>query len=81
MKNMYKAFKKYAVQADNVEDFCNKYHRHGAYLDRGNDYMQDDLQSHIKEFQEHGYTIIPQGSSTTGDIVAYYGNQEQNCIS
>jgi predicted GNAT family acetyltransferase len=80
-ENLYEAFKKYAVQTNSIEDFCNKYHSHVAYLDRGKGYMKYDLQSHIKEFKENGYSIIPQGSSTTGDIIAYYGNQEQNRIS
>jgi hypothetical protein len=35
--------------------------------------MDYDLQSHIKEFEQNGYTMIPQGSSTTGDVVTFYG--------
>lgn len=69
----YEAFKKYSVPADSVEDFCLKYHRRGAFHDRGKDYMDYDLHDHEKEFEKCGFTFIPQGSSTTGYNVAYYG--------
>ncbi len=72
---IYEAFKKYSVPADSVEDFCNKYHRRGAYHDRGAEYMQADLKDHIEEFKRNGFTFIPGGTSTTGYIVAYYGNE------
>ena len=74
--SLYEKFKKYAVSADSVKDFCNRYHRRSAYHDRGAEYMECDLQDHIKEFEKYGYTIIPQGSSTTGDVVAYYGKEK-----
>ncbi len=70
---LYEAFKKYSVPADSVEDFCLKYHRRGAFHDRGKDYMDYDLRDHEKEFEKWGFTFIPQGSSTTGCVAAYYG--------
>jgi hypothetical protein len=73
MKNLYYLMREYAVQAKSVEEFCDKYHSRNAYHDRGEEYMNFDLQDHIKEFKEYGYTIIPQGSSTTGGIVSFYG--------
>lgn len=69
---MYQKFKKYAIPADSLEDFCLKYHKRSAYHDRGADYMAEDLASHKKDLERDGYTIIPRGSSTTGDIAAYY---------
>ena len=66
--------KKYAVKAADIEDFCNQYHSRRAYHDRGREYMDYDLQSHIKEFKEFRYTTIPASSSTTGDTVTYYGD-------
>lgn len=78
MTSLYEKFKRCAVPAESVEDFCNKYHRRGAYHERGADYMECDLRSHIEEFEKYGYTIIPQGSSTTGDVVAYYGKDNHN---
>ena len=71
--SLFEKFKKYAVQADSIEDFCLKYHRRSAYHDRGKDYMEADLESHKEEFEKYGYTIIPSSSTTTGDIVSYYG--------
>ena len=75
---IYESLKRYEVFAENVEEFCNTYHRRGAYHDRGQEYMDYDLQDHIKEFEKYGYTIIPQGSSTTGDICTYYGRKSKD---
>lgn len=69
----YKAFMKYAVEARDLKDFCDRYHRKGAYHDRGKEYMRFDYEDHKKEMERDGFTIIPQGSSTTGDVVSYYG--------
>lgn len=65
--------KKYEVKADSLKEFCEKYHRRGAYHERGEEYMEYDYEDHMKDMEKDGYTIIPQGSSTTGDIVSYYG--------
>ena len=73
--SFYEKFKKYEVKAESVEDFCYKYHRRSAFHDRGDDYMQYDINDHKKELKKEGYTFIPPSSSTTGDIVAYYGNK------
>ena len=77
MKRMplYESMKKYAVEAASVEDFCNRYHSRSAYHERGKEYMDYDLQDHKTEFEKDGYTMIPQGSSATGDIVTYYGEK------
>lgn len=69
----YKAFLKYAVKADSLEEFCDKYHRRGAYHDRGEEYMKYDYEDHKAELEREGFTFIPQGSSTTGGVVSYYG--------
>lgn len=69
----YVAFQKYAVKADNLRDFCDRYHRPGAYHDRGEEYMEYDYEGHKKEMEREGFTFIPQGSSTTGGVVSYYG--------
>lgn len=69
----FKAFQKYAVEARSLEDFCDRYHRRGAYHDRGEEYMQYDYEDHKKEMERDGFTFIPPGSSTTGDVVSYYG--------
>lgn len=69
----YEVFQKYAVKADSLKEFCDQYHRPGAYHERGEKYMQADYQSHKEELERDGFTFIPQGSSTTGRIVSYYG--------
>lgn len=73
MFDPYVEFQKYAVQANSLLDFCDRYHRRGAYHDRGAEYMQFDYEDHKKELERDGFTFIPGGSSTTGDIVSYYG--------
>ena len=75
-KTLYELFKKYAVQADSVEDFCERYHKKEKYHDRGKEYVECDLQSHVEEFRRDGYTIIPKGTSKTGDVVAFYGKNK-----
>jgi hypothetical protein len=74
--DLFQSFKKYAVKANSIEDFCNKYHNAAAFHNRGKEYMEIDIASHKKEFAEEGYTIIPQGSSIIGDVVSYYGKQK-----
>ena len=74
--SLYEKFKKYAMPAESIEDFCLKYHSRRAYHDRGKDYMECDLESHKEEFERYGYTFIPSHDSTTGDIVAYYGRKD-----
>jgi len=69
----YESWKKDAVQAESLEDFCNRYHKHRMYHDRGEEYMKIDFQSHQNELNKYGYTIIPKGTSTTGEAVSYYG--------
>ena len=69
----FKAFSKYAVEANSLEEFCDRYHRHGAYHDRGEEYMKADYEHHKEEMERDGFTFIPQGSSTTGGVVSYYG--------
>lgn len=69
----YKAFAKYAVKADSLEEFCDLYHRRGAYHDRGEEYMKADYESHKKDMERDGFTFIPAGSTTTGYVMSYYG--------
>jgi len=70
---LFEIMKKYAVKAESIEDFCNKYHRRAAYHERGTEYMKDDLLFHIEEIDKYGYAMIPAGSTTTGDNVTFYG--------
>jgi len=74
-KSLFESFKKYAVDAESMEDFCDRYHHRKAYHERGKEYMACDLVSHKKELEKEGYTMIPQGSSVTGGIVSWYGKK------
>ena len=74
--SIYETMKKYEVAVESVEDFCNRYHRRDAFQDRGTEYMKCDIESHKKELEECGYTLIPRGTSITGDNVTYYGRKE-----
>lgn len=69
---LFEKFKKYQVPAESIEAFCNTYHKRSAYHDRGKDYMAYDLESHKRELEKYGYTIIPSHDSTTGEVVSYY---------
>ena len=74
-KNLKEQFLEYAVKAKSVKDFCEKYHKHSAFHERGKDYMDFDIKSHIKDLNEDGYTIIPPSSSITGDIISFFGKK------
>ena len=74
--SLFEIMKKYEVSAASIEDFCNRYHRRDTFHDRGEAYMKYDIESHKKHFEKYGYAMIPKGTSTTGDIVTYYGRKE-----
>lgn len=77
--NIYELFKEYEVPAKSIEDFLLKYSRPGAHSDRGEDFVQERIQSHKKDFEKYGYTFITHHDSKTGNIVSYYGNIEPVC--
>ena len=70
MDILYERFRKYEVKADNLKDFCERYHRPGKITDFNKD---DDYNSHLNDIIKYGYTIIPASTSTTGQVVSYYG--------
>jgi len=61
----FQSFKKYIVAADNLRDFCDKYHNYK--------YSEEDYNDHKKDIENYGFTFIPHHDSKTGDIVSYYG--------
>ena len=65
---LYNKFKKYIVFAENLREFCNQWHRADKVADKEADY-----ESHKRDMEKYGYTIIPASSSKTGEIVSYYG--------
>ena len=71
--NMYETFKKYKVEADNVEDFLNKYTKNNAHQSRGMEYVKARIDSHKEDLDRYGYTFITHHDSVTGETVSYYG--------
>jgi len=67
--------RKYEVWAENIEDFCNRYHQRRLFHELGEDYVESDIEAHKKEFSRYGFTIIPKGTSVTGDVVTWYGKK------
>ena len=78
--NMYEYMKKYAVPAESVEDFCNKYYQPRAFHDRtgdtwdydGETYQAACIASHKEYIKEKGYCMITHHDSKTGETVTYY---------
>jgi hypothetical protein len=66
--DMYNKFKKYIVFAENLREFCEQWHRADKVADKEADY-----ESHKRDMEKYGYTIIPASTSKTGEIVSYYG--------
>lgn len=65
IKDLYNSFKKYEVQAENLRDFCDRYHNYS--------YSETDYFCHKEDLEKSGYTIINRHDSITGDTVSYYG--------
>jgi hypothetical protein len=72
MSKQYETFKKYQVDAENVEDFLERYTKRDRHLVRGKEYVQARIESHEKDLEKYGFTFITSHDSVTGDIVAYY---------
>lgn len=67
---LYDEMKKYVVYAENLKEFVEKWHRPGKITDFN---REDDYNSHKRDLEKYGYTIIPASTSITGQIVSYYG--------
>ena len=67
---LFENFKKYAVCAESLSEFCETWHKPGI-LTAFN--REDDYKGHKADMEKYGYTIIPASSSATGRIVSYYG--------
>lgn len=67
---MYNKFKKYAVRAESLKEFCEVYHRPGKITDFN---REEDYENHKRELQKYGFTFIPASTSITGQHVSYYG--------
>ena len=68
----FESFKKYAVQADSVEDFINKYGKPKQYEERGAEYMKCCIASHEEHLKKYSYDFITHHDSKTGETVSFY---------
>ncbi|GHV89906.1 hypothetical protein AGMMS50268_04090 [Spirochaetia bacterium] len=64
--------KKYAVEADSVEEFVRRYSTHQAFADRGSDYQSASIAGNEKDVQINGYAMISYHDSITGDTVTWF---------
>jgi len=71
----YERMKKYAVPADSVDDFLNRYYKRDRYTGRGPEYAACLLKSYTEEFEEYGFCFISHHDSNTGEVVAFYGKE------
>lgn len=74
--NIYEDFKKYKVEAENIEDFLTKFTKHERHLGRGKEYVKIRIKSHKEDFEKYGFTMISHHDSCTGKIVSYYGGEK-----
>lgn len=67
---LFNEMKKYIVYAENLQEFCEKWHKPGMITDFN---READYADHKADIEKYGFTIIPASSSSTGRIVSYYG--------
>ena len=72
MTNSYDTFKKYAVNADSLEEFLEKYTKHERHAGRGSEYVAVRIKSHQEDIDKSGFTFITHHDSKSGETVAYY---------
>lgn len=64
----FERYKLYAVDAESLRDFCERFHLAGKVWNKEADY-----QTHKEELLRDGYTMIPRGTSSLTNWAAYYG--------
>ena len=73
MSNLYQSFKKYEVKdVKTIEEFLNKYGKYDRYLGRGKEYFNCCVESHKKDLERDGYTIISRHDGVTGQVISFY---------
>lgn len=60
-----------------VAEFLDRYYRKDRYTGRGEEYAAVLLKSHEDDFKEWGVDWISKHESLTGEVVAFYGCEEQ----
>lgn len=75
--NMYDEFKRYAVQADNVEDFLNRYSKPEFFQEKDEQIKKRMIQIENACMNKFGFCMISQFDSITGKTVAFYKTDNQ----
>jgi hypothetical protein len=65
-------WRKYAVDAESVKDFLDRYYKPDRYTGRGEEYAAALLKSYQEEVDECGYTFISHHDCVRGEMVAWY---------
>ena len=65
-----------------VEEFAHKYRKAERFTGRGEDYAKSILNTHYKELEQYGYTLISAHDSVTGCTVTFIakGFDEANTV-
>lgn len=71
----YESFREYAVQADSVADFLERYYKPDRYHGRGEESAARLLANYENDVVEMGCTWISHHDSVTGKIVSYYPSE------
>ena len=71
-RDIKEIMRKYQVNAESVEEFCNRYYQKRAYTDRGSEYVQVVLKTAHEDLEKYGYCFITHHDSITGENVTYY---------
>jgi oligoribonuclease (3'-5' exoribonuclease) len=72
-------FRAYAVtDVSTPEEFCHKYYKPDRFTGRGEEYAAVCLESHRRDYEEQGFTIMSRHESRTGEIVALYNPNWKN---
>jgi|GEM_PF-1291307 len=73
-ERVYESFKKYAVPATSVEDFCARYHKSFADNQFGIEQREACLKSYTSDLEKLGFAMIPNSSTISGKYEVWYGN-------
>ena len=75
--NWFEHCKKWAVTAESIEDFCDKYHRPFGDDAWGKSARKEWLETAQSDMKKHGFIWIPSSTTTTGKHCAFYGKGVQ----
>lgn len=70
--NSYETFKKYEVEASNLEEFLQQYTKPRDHEERGQEYVKARIKSHQEDINKFGFTFITHHASKTGEVVSWY---------